>query len=228
MGFTKLDENIVESSIMAEDDSVFKIWIFLLAKCKEDGVARVSPAFIASVTHKPTEEILSAIKTLESPDPLSRTIDHEGRRIERVNGGFKVLNYNKYRKFLYSDSSEAIRQRKHREKRDTCDMSRMSRHGRDISASVSASSSASEDKRGMGGKGFKKPTVEEIKVYCLDRNNRIDPQYFFDKNESTGWVVGKNRTPMKDWRATIRTWEKFQKADSTEHKFVNTETLYAK
>ena len=54
-----------------------------------------------------------------------------------------------------------------------------------------------------------KPTVEEIQNYCLERNNGIDPKYFFDKNEGIGWVVGKNKTPMKDWKAVIRTWEKY-------------------
>ncbi len=60
-------------------------------------------------------------------------------------------------------------------------------------------------------KWFKKPSVSEIAEYCLLRKNGIDPQYFFDSNESKGWVVGKNKSPMKDWKATIRTWESFNK-----------------
>lgn len=54
---------------------------------------------------------------------------------------------------------------------------------------------------------FEKPTVEQIREYCNERKNGIDPQYFFDSNETKGWLVGKNQTPMKDWRAAIRTWE---------------------
>ena len=53
---------------------------------------------------------------------------------------------------------------------------------------------------------FVKPTVEEIKAYCQERNNNIDPQYFFDYYEGKGWLIGK--TPMKDWKAAVRTWEK--------------------
>lgn len=56
------------------------------------------------------------------------------------------------------------------------------------------------------GKRFQKPTVEEIKNYCTERNNSIDAQSFFDFYESKGWKVGN--TPMKDWRAAVRTWEK--------------------
>jgi len=53
---------------------------------------------------------------------------------------------------------------------------------------------------------FIKPTVEELKAYCDERKNSIDPHRFFDHYESTGWKVGKN--PMKNWQAAIRTWEK--------------------
>jgi len=55
-------------------------------------------------------------------------------------------------------------------------------------------------------KRFVKPTVEEIKAYCEERNNSIDPQYFFNHYEGNGWKVGSNS--MKDWKAVIRTWEK--------------------
>ena len=54
-------------------------------------------------------------------------------------------------------------------------------------------------------KRFVKPTVEEVAAYCLERKNGIDAQRFLDHYESKGWVVGK--TPMKDWKAAIRTWE---------------------
>lgn len=57
-------------------------------------------------------------------------------------------------------------------------------------------------------KRFIPPTIEEVKSYCQERNNGIDAQYWVDKYIACGWVIGKNRTPMKDWKATIRTWEK--------------------
>lgn len=34
-----------------------------------------------------------------------------------------------------------------------------------------------------------------------------------DGNEAKGWLVGKTRTPMKDWKATVRTWRRFRDAD---------------
>lgn len=56
------------------------------------------------------------------------------------------------------------------------------------------------------GKRFKKPTMEEIKSYCMERNNGVDAERFFDFYESKGWKVGNQ--PMKDWKAAVRTWEK--------------------
>jgi hypothetical protein len=56
-------------------------------------------------------------------------------------------------------------------------------------------------------KKFIKPTPEEIQSYLNDLNCKLfSGKYFFDKNESIGWVVGKNKSPMKSWQATIRTW----------------------
>jgi hypothetical protein len=53
---------------------------------------------------------------------------------------------------------------------------------------------------------FVKPTILEIETYCNERNNKVDPQVFFDFYESKGWMVGKNK--MKNWQACVRTWEK--------------------
>jgi len=57
----------------------------------------------------------------------------------------------------------------------------------------------------LNNKYFNKPTIIEIKDYCLERNNNIDANSFFDFYESKGWFVGKNK--MKDWKAAVRTWE---------------------
>lgn len=55
-------------------------------------------------------------------------------------------------------------------------------------------------------KRFIKPTLEEIKQYCIERGNKVDAQHFFDYYESNGWRVGKNS--MKNWQAAVRTWER--------------------
>jgi len=55
---------------------------------------------------------------------------------------------------------------------------------------------------------FKKPTVNEIADYCIERKNNIDAETFYDFYESKDWKIGKNK--MKAWKACVRTWEKRQ------------------
>lgn len=56
---------------------------------------------------------------------------------------------------------------------------------------------------------FQKPSLDEIRQYCISRDNKVDPEQFFNFYESKGWIIGKS--PMKDWRAAVRTWEKREK-----------------
>ena len=52
---------------------------------------------------------------------------------------------------------------------------------------------------------FTPPTVDEVRAYCQERGNSVDPERFVDFYASKGWLVGKTR--MKDWRA-VRSWER--------------------
>lgn len=60
-------------------------------------------------------------------------------------------------------------------------------------------------------KRFKKPTLEEVKEYCNERNNNVDAERFINFYESKGWKVGNQS--MKDWKACVRTWEKNNKQE---------------
>ena len=62
-----------------------------------------------------------------------------------------------------------------------------------------------KDKRALT---FFKPYIEDIKYYFEERNNNLDAETFFDYYESKGWVVGNS--PMIDWKASARNWEKRQ------------------
>ena len=60
-----------------------------------------------------------------------------------------------------------------------------------------------------GSSRFQKPTIEEIRQYCLEKGYNVDAEQFFNFYESKGWVVGK--APMKNWRAAVSTWNKREK-----------------
>ena len=56
-------------------------------------------------------------------------------------------------------------------------------------------------------KKFKRPTVEQVRAYCLETKSTIDPDYFFNNYESQGWIKA-NGMPIQNWKLTIKTWEK--------------------
>lgn len=59
---------------------------------------------------------------------------------------------------------------------------------------------------------FIKPSIFEISQYCQERKNTVNPNKWLSHYESNGWMVGKSK--MKDWKASIRTWEQNQKSDT--------------
>lgn len=99
--YNKLFTKILDSSIWLESDSTRIVWLTLLAAMDEDGHAQF--ASVANLAHRaivPLSEAEEAVKKLESPDSNSSDPDNEGRRIERVQGGWIVLNAHKYREIV--------------------------------------------------------------------------------------------------------------------------------
>jgi len=58
-------------------------------------------------------------------------------------------------------------------------------------------------------KRFKKPSVEEVAAWCIEKQYEVDPDQFWNFYESKDWMVGKNK--MKSWKACLVTWVKRQK-----------------
>lgn len=64
--------------------------------------------------------------------------------------------------------------------------------------------------------GARPPTFEEIQKYVNEMGYEMDPAAFFDYYEEIGWLK-KNGQPIKDWKASVRTWNRrereFRKSD---------------
>ena len=73
---------------------------------------------------------------------------------------------------------------------------------KELEIEIDSSAKSTTTKR----KRFEKPTISDIEQYCIERNNNVNAEQFFDYYESNGWRVGKNS--MKDWKAAVRTWER--------------------
>jgi hypothetical protein len=55
----------------------------------------------------PVQEGMDALERLGSPEPESRSQDHDGRRLIRIDGGYVVLNFMKYRDRDYTGAERA-------------------------------------------------------------------------------------------------------------------------
>ena len=118
--YNKLFTKILDSSIWLESDHTRIVWLTLIAAMDETGFAQF--ASVANLAHRaivPVSAAEESVKRLEGPDANSSDTDHEGRRIERVPGGWMVLNAHKYRELVTrAVSQERTRARvaKHRAK----------------------------------------------------------------------------------------------------------------
>ncbi len=119
--YNKIFSKILDSSIWLEPDQTRIVWITLLAAMDQDGFAQFAGipnlARRANVALRAAEK---AVQALEGPDAISSDPSNEGRRIERVPGGWVVLNAEKYKTLvtrLVQREQTAARVKKHRETR---------------------------------------------------------------------------------------------------------------
>lgn len=116
--YNKLFTKILDSSVWLESATTRLVWLTLIASMDEDGFcAFAAMGNLANRARVPLSACETAVKVLESPDPESADPDHDGRRIERVPGGWMVLNAQKYRDMVtrvVSQERTRERVRKHR------------------------------------------------------------------------------------------------------------------
>lgn len=62
----------------------------------------------------------------------------------------------------------------------------------------------------LGAVRMKRPSLQEIQSFILENKLEVDADSFFNHYESNGWKVG-NRAPMKDWKASVRYWDRQNK-----------------
>lgn len=115
--FTKLFSSITESTIWCESDQTRIVWIAMLAMADHAGRVWSSIPGLANRARVPLEAVESALETFMSPDPYSRTADFEGRRIEPIDGGWRLLNHAKYRAIRDEESIKESKRRYINERR---------------------------------------------------------------------------------------------------------------
>jgi hypothetical protein len=116
-GYTKLHSGILDSSIWSADVYTRVVWVAMLAKADAEGRVMAAPSRMVEICNVPQSRFDRAIEKLSGPDPESKTPDHEGRRIAKIQGGWQILNYKKYRYELESEERKEYKRKWDREHR---------------------------------------------------------------------------------------------------------------
>jgi hypothetical protein len=118
-GYTKLFNSILASTIWRAPNTTRIVWITMLAMADKDGIVEGSVPGLADFARVEVDEARQALAELLAPDPDSRTGDHEGRRIEVVDGtGWRLLNHGKYRAKMSEDERREYNRQKQAEWRN--------------------------------------------------------------------------------------------------------------
>ncbi len=150
------------------------------------------------------EDTDKALECLLAPDPNSANPDNEGRRIERVPGGFMILNADTHRKTLNREiRREQTRLRVAKFRALQNGNSEIVTPALRGVTSASESESASVQGKRVQREREKHPTLEEVVDFLGSETTGTE---FWDYYESNGWRVGRN--PMKDWKAAARRWKR--------------------
>lgn len=167
----------------------------MLALKNKAGIVEGSIPGLADMARLSLEDTMEALQTLRSPDPYSRTKEHEGRRIQDIDGGWLVLNHEKWRKKMSADERRdylRVKQREHRAKvnksvNKSKQMSTMSTHT-DKEADTETKPFIEQLKSDSFNAGVDiDAELQKAKRWCI-RNKRKCTERFFRK-----WVERADR-----------------------------------
>jgi hypothetical protein len=117
IGYTKLFQSIITSTIWNESNDCKALWITILALKEKDNVCRATIPSLAKLNNLTIEQTREFMNKFQEPDEFSRTKAFDGRRLKEVEGGWLVLNGEKYRLKMNKDEIREYKTIKQREYR---------------------------------------------------------------------------------------------------------------
>lgn len=207
---------IIES--MPDGDAITVIWfkILMLAGNVNDGGyvyftkdIPYTEQMLATVFNRPLATIQLALSTFEKFGMIEVVDDiiqvSNWNKYQNVDGLDKIREQTRLRVSKYRDNKKITRQ---------CNVTGNVTVTQGNAIDIDIDKDIERDKENNknivsqsdGRARFIPPTVDQVREYCLERNNSVDAETFVDFYTGKGWMVGKNK--MKDWKAAVRTWEK--------------------
>ena len=196
--------SILASTIWRSNDKTRIVWITLLAMADKDGICEGSVPGLADLSRVSIEDCEVALAELSAPDKYSRTSDHEGRRIEHIDGvGWKLLNHAKYRAKMSEDERREYNRKKQAEHRakqkedvTECQTMSMTLNDSQSQSAMSAHTEAEADTKAETEEKEKKKSV----VQDSDSHSRKDSDHVIDSSSSPK----ENKSSAVDWFEALK------------------------
>lgn len=160
--------------------------LIISSLCAEKGYCFASNKYLSQLFDVPEQTISRKIKLLENKKYI--IIEYKKRGCEIIERNIRLT------KLLSDDKQKCV--------------STINKIVKDNNININNTSNNIKEKSIK--RKFDKPTIEQIQKYCIERNNGINAEAFYDFYESKNWYVGKNK--MSDWKACVRTWEQRQQS----------------
>jgi hypothetical protein len=202
--YNRLFTKILDSSIWLEADATRIVWITLLAAMDEDGYAAFScNENLSRRANVPMEALSRALLILESPDQYNPDDEFDGRRIEKVQGGWMVLKAPYYRNLLSREiarEQNRVRVKRHRAKSKGNDAN-VTKHYSNAAEAYAEADADADAKQ----KKTKAHSQQEVERFCVSKGLPVsDGEWFWNKCEGCGWK--NNGKAIKNWENTITAW----------------------
>jgi hypothetical protein len=117
VGFTKIRASMLDSTVWQLGKDARLLWLTMLLKKDRDQVVRAAVPGLAHAARLTVEETVAALEELGRADEFSQSKEYGGRRILPVDGGWFVVNGEKYRDYLTPDDRREYNRLKQREYR---------------------------------------------------------------------------------------------------------------
>lgn len=214
------DEKIKFIETMPNGDAYIVIWFKLLCLCGKSNCGGFL-MFTSKLAY--TDEMLSSIFNRDIKEiQMALKLFEQLEMIEISDNRICVANWEKHQSLDKLEAKKEYDREYQRKKREQnkllienrTSIARVSNDNRslDIDKDIELDKDIDikeNNKKKSNANAFVKPTLEEVKAYCEERKNGIEPEVFIAFYESNGWKVGKN--PMKSWKSAMITWESRRK-----------------
>ena len=113
--YVPIFQKLLFSSIWEEPPHVRVLWIGMILLAGRGSVVKANSYNLSRLVNLPVDQVEDGLRVLTSPDRIRPDQPHEGRRLEVVPGGWRVINADVYQD-LMARQNAAFRKRKERTK----------------------------------------------------------------------------------------------------------------